>query len=91
MKIEDRIAFDNICDYIPIVSTFNSIVDLWQKHAYQKNMTIDPQNPIALKCEYWNAYRVKILHKKTDRCLILLVPVLGNIYIGICDLLEKCC
>lgn len=51
-------------------------------------MHIDPEDPVALKAEYWNAYRVKILHKSTDRSLILLVPVIGNIYIGLCDLVE---
>jgi hypothetical protein len=84
MKVENRVTFDNICDYIPIASTFNSIVDLWQKHAYIKDL-----KPGADK-KFWDDYQVKIINKSTVRSVVLLVPVLGNICVGIYDLLKSC-
>jgi hypothetical protein len=83
MKVENRVTFDNICDYIPIASTFNSIVDLWQKHAYIKDLKPDADK------KFWDDYHVKIINKSTLRSVVLLVPVLGNIFVGIYDLIKQ--
>ncbi|MGL5263329.1 MAG: ankyrin repeat domain-containing protein [Candidatus Rhabdochlamydia sp.] len=66
---------DRVCDYIPFVSTASNIVDLFQKCVYK----CLPEN--IAKNRYWS----HINWKDVSRCLILLVPILGNIYIAISD------
>jgi hypothetical protein len=90
VKVEHRVIFDTICDYIPIASTFNSIVDLWQKHAYHKKPYEEAQKAGKMSDRFWDAYHIKIINKSTARSVILFVPVLGNICVGIYDLIKAC-
>lgn len=73
------INIDIACDYIPVVSTISNLVDL-----FQKTVTIpEPRNGV-LDYPYYTYLR----EKENFRCLMLLVPVLGNIFIIICDLIS---
>lgn len=83
MKVEHRVLLDTICDYIPVVSTFNSIVDLWQKHAFK-----DGPDTNVMNTKYWDAYSIKIKTKSTLRSVILLVPFLGNLCVALYDLCK---
>lgn len=69
---------DAICDYIPFVSTVSNIVDLFQKCVYK----CLPEN--IAKNRYWT----HIKWKEISRCIILLIPILGNLYIIIDDYFE---
>ena len=76
MRIATTFAeVDRVCDYILFVSTISNIVDLFQKCVYK----CLPEN--IAKNRYWTHIKCKDI----SRCLILLVPLLGNIYIAISD------
>lgn len=69
---------DRVCDYFPFVSTVSNIVDLFQKYVYK----CLPEN--IAKNRYWT----HIKWKEISRCIILLIPILGNFYIIINDYFE---
>lgn len=76
MRIATTFAeVDMVCDYIPFISTVSNIVDLFQKCVYK----CLPDN--IAKNRYWSHINLKDI----SRCLILLVPILGNIYIAFSD------
>lgn len=76
MNIETNlIKADNICDYIPIVSTVSNLADLFQKCVLY-----------VVKTETKNRYWRHIQNKDLMRCLYLLVPGFGNIAALIFDL-----
>ena len=66
---------DSTCDYIPLVSTATNMIVLFNKGVFQ----FLPEE--IAKNRYWT----HINDKELSRCLILLVPVLGNIYIIVTD------
>ncbi len=75
------VKIDNYCDYIPLVSTFKNIYNI-----YQKNVVI----PSMTKPDLWkDRYYTHLDQKSYDRCIILLIPVLGNIIIAIYDLIHQ--
>ena len=79
MKIKNNYSLEinNNLDYIPIISTINSLTYLFKRciiSSIQKNVSI------------LNKHHFDNLHKKSfSRSLLLLVPVLGNITVGIYD------
>lgn len=78
MRISTTFAeLDRVCDYIPFVSTISNVVDLFQKYVCKCL-------PNVSKNRYW----AHIKQKDLFRCVILLLPVLGNIYILVSDFLE---
>lgn len=72
---------DQICDYIPIASTITNFIDIFEKCAFS----------VCCGCESINSnrYLSHINDKSILRCVTLLVPVLGNIVVGIYDLIQK--
>lgn len=74
------IQTDRICDYIPLASTITNLVDLFEKCAFR--------GCCNSKSITENRYFSHINDKKILRCIILLVPILGNIIIAIYDLIQ---
>ncbi len=66
---------DQIYDYIPLASTVSNLVDLFLK------CVCKCLSEATLKNRYWS----HIHSKDLLRCFILLVPIVGNIYVGITD------
>lgn len=74
------IKWDKRCDYLPIVSTFTNCF-----HLYYKFQLSLEKEPISPKSHYYSYVK----NKNFYRCITLLIPVFGNIVIGIYDLLKK--
>lgn len=68
---------DNICDYIPIVSTATNLVDLFQKTVLMPKLDAEDTSK--------NEYFTHLKSKKLARCFALLFPFIGNMFIAICD------
>jgi hypothetical protein len=78
MKITNfLINADRACDYIPVLSTVNNIVDLFQKCVITPFVEM---NVIAN-----NRYFQHLTEKSVFRCILLLVPVIGNIVVRSMD------
>lgn len=74
------ISFDRTSDLIPLVSTFTNTVYLLQKIS----ISLFTTDADSLKSRY-----IRHLNKKSaSRCIVLLVPVLGNALIGVYDFLH---
>ena len=72
---EIRVKTDRICDYIPLVSTATNLVNL-----FQRTITLlRSQNKSDVK----NNYYEHLQKKSFARCCVLLIPVLGNVIIGL--------
>jgi hypothetical protein len=68
-----RIQMDHYLDYVPGVSTLTNFVDLFQKLVYNGQ-----EPPVSTYGEF-------ITEKSTIRCLIGMVPIVGNVALGIFD------
>lgn len=69
-----------ICDYLPVVSTATSLCEIFGKCAvlgFCSNKSINENRCLS-----------HINDKKTLRCIVLLVPILGNIIVGVYDLIQ---
>lgn len=69
---------DNICDYIPVISTVSNLVNLFEKCA------VVPCISKESRTHYWS----HIKFKEIARCLFLLIPVISNIYYFVTDYLD---
>jgi hypothetical protein len=72
---------DCVCDYVPFVSSLSNLVDLFQKSVILPFM--------AEKTILSNHYFEHLDQKKYLRCLILIIPVIGNLIVGIYDFSLK--
>ncbi len=84
MRVETQSFFvnaDKISAYIPIASTITNLVDLFLKCVVLPRMN---KEDIAK-----NHYYTHLKEKSFIRCITLLIPVLGNIVIGIYDIYNK--
>lgn len=63
---------DQICDYVPVVSTASNLTDLFQKHVFM-NFFIEKTTIEK------NTYLSHLKQKSTSRCVALLFPVIGNV------------
>ncbi len=71
------IKADQICDFVPILSTVNNVVDL-----FLKNVSLPRSSPPAIKASHYYTY----LNEKTfTRSILLLIPVLGQIIVYLAD------
>jgi len=68
---------DRICDYIPVVSTFSNLTALFIKYLVP-NTLIRPEIQTS-------RYYAHLSQKPTSRCIVLLIPIIGNIIVAICD------
>ncbi|CDR34905.1 hypothetical protein [Criblamydia sequanensis] len=75
------IACDNICDYIPVISTITNLF-----FGILEKMVLVYVQSTSLKENHYFSY---IKDKSIFRCITLLVPFLGNILVGILDLINK--
>lgn len=64
------IRFDRFCEVVPFASTVLSLINLFQKCVLSCLGSSAPKN------RYWT----HISDKSIFRCLILLIPMIGNIY-----------
>lgn len=72
------IQIDQTCDYVPIASTITNLFDIFEKCAFNTCLQAE-----STKLTHYFSY---INNKRFLRCLVLLVPILGNVIIGIYDL-----
>jgi ankyrin repeat protein len=85
--ISNRVNIDKVMDYIPVVSSVTNLVDIIQKRALampEKNDNTTSPEDYENKLRYYE----HIQNKKTIRCVALMIPVLGNLVVGIYDF---CC
>lgn len=72
---------DNACDYIPFVSTLSNLIDLFQKCVVL---------PLVSNQSIVNShYYTHLKNKSILRCTFLLIPVIGNIIVGIYDFTNR--
>lgn len=72
---------DYFCDYIPLVSSLTNLVDLFQKCVVL---------PLMDKSEIASNHYYNYLDQKSFfRCFVLVIPVVGNIIVGIYDFSKK--
>src|SRR5579864_2135951 len=75
------VTADNICSYVPLLSTVTNLVDIFQKCVVLPRMNQE---------NIWNSYYYTHLDQKSfARCITLLVPILGNIIIAIYDFVNR--
>jgi hypothetical protein len=80
MKVSSLLVkVDLLCDYIPLVSTASNLIDLFQKYVVL---------PFLAK-ETSNRYYQHLQQKSFFRCIALIIPILGNIIVGIYDLVHR--
>lgn len=72
---------DNICDYIPVVSTATNLVDLFQKAVVIPKLDADVISS--------SHYYTHLKNKGIFRCLALLLPFIGNLLVAISDFREQ--
>jgi hypothetical protein len=75
------IWIDRACDYVPVVSTITNLVDIFEKCAFSGCCSSKSINS--------NRYFSHVNDKSSLRCVVLLVPILGNIIVGINDLIQN--
>lgn len=81
---EGRIKWDKTAKCIPLVATINAIVNMHQKHVYLKALDAHDTNP-----KYLDNYHQRIINEPTWEQVALLVPILGQIVVGISSLVGK--
>lgn len=74
------ICLDQTCDRLPVVSTVTNLIDLFEKCAF--TCCCKPNSIHS------NRYFSYIHNKSILRSLVLLVPILGNILVGVYDKLQ---
>ena len=75
-----RIGFDKACRWVPLAATVNSLVDLYQKHSYKKMQAVGVE---------LDAYQKRIVNQKDWKLYVLLLPVVGQLVVGIHNLVRK--
>lgn len=72
---------DKALDFVPILSTLTNTIDIFQKCAVF---------PLCKKqCIEKNRYFTHLKNKKLFKCVLLLIPIFGNIVIGIITVNKK--
>ncbi|MEM7174310.1 MAG: DUF4116 domain-containing protein [Chlamydiota bacterium] len=72
---------DRFLDYVPLVSTLTNLFHLFQKYVVLRS--------IEKKSAHINHYYNHLDQKSTSRCVLLLVPFLGNISVAIYDFANR--
>lgn len=71
---------DKICDYCPVLSSCSNLVDLCYK-----SFVFSSLNKTQIQQD---RYYQHLDQKSVFRCLILMVPILGNVLIALCDFIS---
>lgn len=79
-----RIKWDKFCKCIPGLATINAIFNMHQKSVYIKGLSRPNQDP-----KLQDAYHQRIINEPTWEQVALLVPVLGQIVVGISTAVNK--
>src|SRR5579862_2483553 len=74
------VKVDNFCDYLPYVSTVTNLFDLFSKYVFLP--VLEESNIINI------SYSIHLKEKSLSRCVLLLFPFLGNVSVGIYDLIH---
>ena len=78
-------SINKAMDYVPFASTFTNLFHLFKKYSYT--------NPANKEKDFDNVKRNILYHyidkKSILRCLFLLIPFLGNFFVGICDFKNR--
>lgn len=69
------VNFDYYADYVPVISSFTNLIDLFLKYAVHPCLS-----KTNLKQNHYFTY---LYTKSPKRCLCLLIPFIGNIFIAI--------
>ncbi|MBS4168371.1 hypothetical protein [Parachlamydia sp. AcF125] len=72
---------DQISDYVPVISTVTNLVAL-----FQKSVVFSLKQKAAISESHYYSY---LQQKSFSRCLVLLIPVIGNIMVGIYDFAKS--
>lgn len=75
------VQLDHSCDYVPFVSTITNLIDIFEKCVllnYKKSVEVQK-----------NPYFKHLIDKKFFRCVLLIVPVIGNVAIFFIDKFKK--
>jgi len=81
VNIKAIVKLDNLCDYAPGVSSLSSLVNLIQKIAVI---------PLMKESSITNSsYYTHLKEKSFLRCIILLIPGIGNLIVGLYDFFKK--
>lgn len=75
------IQADYICDCVPAISTINNIINLFLKTVV---LPFIDEEIISNKCYY-----AHLKNKAFLRCIVLSVPIIGNIIIKTYDFIDK--
>lgn len=75
------IKADRFCDRIPVLSSINNLVDLVQKALIVPSKTSDSAQA--------SRYFSYLNQKSAGRCAILMIPVIGNLIIGLFDFAKE--
>lgn len=80
-KTNFLVKTDNICDYIPVISTATNL-----SYLFQKTVVIPFASDETIVNDHYYQY---INEKSFARCITLLIPVVGNIVVGLYDLSRR--
>ncbi|MBS4168592.1 HEAT repeat domain-containing protein [Parachlamydia sp. AcF125] len=72
---------DRVSDYIPAISTITNLIDL-----FQKCVVLPFKQKINVSKSHYYAY---LKQKSFSRCVVLLLPVIGNILVAIYDFAKS--
>ncbi|MBS4168608.1 HEAT repeat domain-containing protein [Parachlamydia sp. AcF125] len=68
---------DQVSDYIPVISTLTNLIDLFQKY-----VVLSRKQKVNVSKNHYYAH---LQQKSFSRCIVLLIPVIGNILVAIYD------
>lgn len=72
---------DHFCDYVPVVSSVVNLINL-----FQKCVVFPFKDHTAILSNY---YYKKIDKKSFFRCILLMIPVIGNLIVAVHDCTKK--
>lgn len=75
------VKMDSYCDYVPFVSTITNLVDI-----FEKCVLLNYKNNEQIKK---NPYFKHLIEKRFLRCVLVIIPVIGNIVIAFIDHDQK--
>ncbi len=78
MKIENKISAFKKLDYVPVVSTITNAIHLIQKRRFQKCQLAAGEVK----------YRNYVLNKRKAECILLLIPLFGNLIVAVKRLVK---
>jgi len=76
---KSSVKADQICDYIPLTSTACNLVNIFQKCT----ILFMDESKVAK-----SPYYTYLQQKSFSRCVLLLIPFIGNFFVGIYDLVN---